>query len=95
MITTEEWDLLQNLVDVLEQFAEATDYLGVEVCSGRTWTWTSERLGRLEFRKGTSAWNSILAWAIKVSWGGRHPPGFEFHKGDALPKPGFRFGLLK
>ncbi|CAB5188217.1 unnamed protein product [Rhizophagus irregularis] len=34
MITTEEWDLLQNLVDVLEQFAEATDYLGVEVCSG-------------------------------------------------------------
>ncbi|CAB4394446.1 unnamed protein product [Rhizophagus irregularis] len=28
MITTEEWDLLQNLVDVLEQFAEATDYLG-------------------------------------------------------------------
>ncbi|CAB4416849.1 unnamed protein product [Rhizophagus irregularis] len=36
---------------------------------GRTWTWTSERLGRLEFRKGTPAWNSISAWAIKVSWG--------------------------
>ncbi|CAB5197254.1 unnamed protein product [Rhizophagus irregularis] len=31
----------------------------------RTWTWTSERLGRLEFRKGTPAWNSISAWAIK------------------------------
>ena len=28
MITTEEWDLLESLVDVLEQFAEATDYLG-------------------------------------------------------------------
>ncbi|GET50663.1 hypothetical protein RIR_jg21777.t1 [Rhizophagus irregularis DAOM 181602=DAOM 197198] len=25
----------------------------------------------------------------------RHPPGFGFHKGDALPRPGFRFGLLK
>src|SRR5438128_6372384 len=28
MITTQEWDLIQNLVDVLEPFAEATDYLG-------------------------------------------------------------------
>src|SRR5437016_3428191 len=28
LITTEEWDLLESLVDVLEQFAEATDYLG-------------------------------------------------------------------
>ncbi|CAB4446263.1 unnamed protein product [Rhizophagus irregularis] len=28
LITTEEWDLLGSLVDVLEQFAEATDYLG-------------------------------------------------------------------
>lgn len=28
MITTEEWDLLGSLVDVLEQLAEATDYLG-------------------------------------------------------------------
>lgn len=28
MITTEEWNLLQNLVEVLEPFAEATDYLG-------------------------------------------------------------------
>ncbi|PKC09677.1 hypothetical protein RhiirA5_499056 [Rhizophagus irregularis] len=32
---------------------------------GRTWTWTSERLGRLEFQKETPAWNSISAWAIK------------------------------
>ncbi|GET53645.1 hypothetical protein RIR_jg3253.t1 [Rhizophagus irregularis DAOM 181602=DAOM 197198] len=37
----------------------------------------------------------ISAWAIKVSWGGRRPPGFGFHKGDALPGPGFRLGLLK
>ncbi|CAG8729357.1 9051_t:CDS:2, partial [Rhizophagus irregularis] len=28
LITTEEWDLLGSLVDVLEQLAEATDYLG-------------------------------------------------------------------
>ena len=28
MITDEEWNLLQDLVDVLEQFAVATDYLG-------------------------------------------------------------------
>ena len=28
MITTQEWDLIRNLVDVLEPFAEATDYLG-------------------------------------------------------------------
>ena len=28
MITDEEWNLLQNLVNVLEQFAVATDYLG-------------------------------------------------------------------
>lgn len=28
MITTQEWDLIQQLVDVLEPFAEATDYLG-------------------------------------------------------------------
>ncbi|GET55970.1 hypothetical protein RIR_jg26591.t1 [Rhizophagus irregularis DAOM 181602=DAOM 197198] len=25
----------------------------------------------------------------------RRPPGFGFHKGDALPGPGFRLGLLK
>ncbi|CAB4412266.1 unnamed protein product [Rhizophagus irregularis] len=78
---------------------------------------TSERLGWLEFRKGTPAWNSISAWAIKVSWRRvilifclslgtsltflllfffrRRPPGFGFHKGDTLPRPGFRFGLLK
>ncbi|CAB4446718.1 unnamed protein product [Rhizophagus irregularis] len=62
---------------------------------GRTWTWTSERFGRLEFRKGTPAWNSISAWAIKVSWGRRRPPRFGFHKGDALPGPGFWLGLLK
>ncbi|CAB4493801.1 unnamed protein product [Rhizophagus irregularis] len=31
----------------------------------RTWTWTSERLGWLEFQKETPAWNSISAWAIK------------------------------
>ena len=28
MITAQEWDLIQNLVDILEPFAEATDYLG-------------------------------------------------------------------
>ena len=28
MITTEEWDLIQKLVDILEPFAETTDYLG-------------------------------------------------------------------
>ncbi|PKY34903.1 hypothetical protein RhiirB3_455071, partial [Rhizophagus irregularis] len=28
LITTEEWDLLESLVNVLEQLAEATDYLG-------------------------------------------------------------------
>ncbi|CAB5336539.1 unnamed protein product [Rhizophagus irregularis] len=28
MITAHEWDLIQNLVDILEPFAEATDYLG-------------------------------------------------------------------
>jgi hypothetical protein len=28
MITTQEWDLIRNLVDILEPFAEATDYLG-------------------------------------------------------------------
>jgi hypothetical protein len=28
MITTEEWDLIQELVDILEPFAETTDYLG-------------------------------------------------------------------
>lgn len=28
MITTNEWDLIQKLVDILEPFAEATDYLG-------------------------------------------------------------------
>ena len=28
MITTEEWNLLQNLVKILEPFAEATDFLG-------------------------------------------------------------------
>ena len=27
MITAHEWDLIQNLVDVLEPFAESTDYL--------------------------------------------------------------------
>ncbi|CAB5166405.1 unnamed protein product [Rhizophagus irregularis] len=52
---------------------------------GQTWTWTSERLGRLEFQKGMPAWNLISAWAIKVSWVGRRPPRFGFHKGDALP----------
>ncbi|CAB4475872.1 unnamed protein product [Rhizophagus irregularis] len=73
MITTEEWDLLQNLVDVLEQFAEATDYLGVEDGLGLG---LRNDLDGLNFEK-------------------RRPPGFEFHKGDALPKPGFQFGLLK
>jgi hypothetical protein len=28
MITTQEWDLIQKLVEMLEPFAEATDYLG-------------------------------------------------------------------
>ena len=28
MITNQEWDLIQSLVDILEPFAEATDYLG-------------------------------------------------------------------
>ncbi|GET63482.1 hypothetical protein RIR_jg28767.t1 [Rhizophagus irregularis DAOM 181602=DAOM 197198] len=37
----------------------------------------------------------ISAWAIKVSWGGRRLPKFGFHKGDALPGPGFQLGLLK
>ena len=28
MITTQEWNLIQKLVEVLELFAKATDYLG-------------------------------------------------------------------
>ena len=28
MITNQEWDLIQSLIDILEPFAEATDYLG-------------------------------------------------------------------
>ncbi|PKK61547.1 hypothetical protein RhiirC2_791654 [Rhizophagus irregularis] len=61
------------------------------------------RLEVMPFLTWISAWaikvtpflTWISAWAIKVSWGGRRLPGFGFHKGDALPGPGFQLGLLK
>ncbi|CAB5095772.1 unnamed protein product [Rhizophagus irregularis] len=74
---------------------------------GQTWTWTSEQLGRLEFQKGTPAWNSISAWAIKTwisVWAIKVTPFLTWISawaikvswgGDVLPGPGFQLGLLK
>ncbi|CAB4430376.1 unnamed protein product [Rhizophagus irregularis] len=63
-----------------------------------------DALPDLDFIKVTPFLDLDFAWAIKVTpfltwisaWAIKETPsGFGFHKGDALPGPGFRLGLLK